>query len=804
MTRPTQYRIGRLALAILTTTTLTLAAAGAALGASELNTYVSSSHFGREVNEAKTNEFKEPGNPHKVTEAEENVCTVSETCQPGKQSGEPGGVFFPESVAVGKNGNLYIAEKVNSRVQELGPEGKFILMFGWNVDKTKVEANAPQAERDVCTAASKDTCQSGEAWTAQRAGNQTPTGLAEQLNLPQDLAIDPETGNVYVLNFGYHRIDEYTEDGSFVLMFGREVNKTKVEAKASEAEQNVCTAASGDQCQSGVENEGGSSHSEIKAELLAGSLLSVGGPENLLYEGDDGRVQEFDAAGEWKGEVPLPDPTNGKVEAIAVDPAGDIFVADLDRDEVGVPGVYEYNAAGQLQRVIDKEGPIVAIAWDPHGRLGVIEREPAIEGAPQLYRGILYDPSGKLISEFNPLRGVMENSGPKGLAFSSTGALYIAQSAFQEIEAYVLGLFPGVRTCPAEAVGSASATLCGEINPNGLSARAYFLYEPIAGSRTPVAFEGDEEAFTLMHWQLTGLVPNELYRYRVFSEAEVNGKTESVTSEAQSLKTELIAPQVTPEIEASFVTNEVAVLVGSVNPEHASTGYHFEYGPCAKLAECMAARTTTEEHSSQYGAGSVAQEAGGLIPNTTYSYQLVASNEAGENESSEGTFRTAAPPTLTATTGAAGAITTTSAIITGAVDPGGQPATYTFQLGVEEGAATRYGVLFSGPLPASAAPLEEEYQLSGLQPGTTYTYRIAVASGYGSAEGAAATFTTAGLPSVLISPASLVTLPTPKITFPKAVKAKAPKPKKAGKKKRTAKKHKKGKGSAKKSARRHR
>ena len=103
------------------------------------------------------------------------------------------------------------------------------------------------------------------------------------------------------------------------------------------------------------------------------------------------------------------------------------------------------------------------------------------------------------------------------------------------------------------------------------------------------------------------------------------------------------------------------------------------------------------------------------------------------------------------------------------MNPDGQPATYRFELGVYNGAATRYGVVFSGPAGAGTTPLEEQLTLTGLQPATTYAYRILAASGYGTATGETMTFTTAGLPAVVFAPNVLAQLAIPNIAFPKAI-----------------------------------
>ncbi|HSZ69217.1 MAG TPA: hypothetical protein VK756_02535 [Solirubrobacteraceae bacterium] len=105
-------------------------------------------------------------------------------------------------------------------------------------------------------------------------------------------------------------------------------------------------------------------------------------------------------------------------------------------------------------------------------------------------------------------------------------------------------------------------------------------------------------------------------------------------------------------------------------------------------------------------------------------------------------------------------------MISGSVDPGGQQATYVFELGVYTGASTAYGVVLSGTVPAETQPVGESEQLTGLQPGTAYAYRIVIRSGYGQATGTTTTFITEGLPTILTAPPTSSLLPTPNIAFP--------------------------------------
>ena len=110
------------------------------------------------------------------------------------------------------------------------------------------------------------------------------------------------------------------------------------------------------------------------------------------------------------------------------------------------------------------------------------------------------------------------------------------------------------------------------------------------------------------------------------------------------------------------------------------------------------------------------------------------------------------PPPPTVTTTAASNVTTTQATLSGTVNPNGIEATYHF----EYGTTTAYGSsTYPGDAGTGTITEPEGYVVSGLQPGTTYHYRIVAWSATGTREGEDRTFTTAS-PPINITPPTIV------------------------------------------------
>jgi hypothetical protein len=775
--RQRKMTVGLLLAAAVAITLLSAATAGAVVSTKLLST----GQFGWNVNETKVNLGAG------ATQAEKNLCTAAEEkggvkCKEGEQSHEAGGFTYDYSVATDPtSGDVYVADNNNKRIEEFTAGGGFILMFGWHVNETKVNevgggtpTQAEVEEENLCPRSGHptDKCKAGEP----------SAGLAEQLYGPQDIAVDPETHNVYVLELFNKRIDEYTPQGKFVLMVGGNVNKTKVGEGASEAAKNLCTAASHDQCGEGEFEPSGPAHGAFREYPSQGSgdLLAVGGPQHLLYAADEGRVQEFASSGEWKGEVPLAAvlPPTARPTALAVDSACDIYltVRESVSPYAQIGGIHKLDCEGKEvpgfagSEAGKSTAEVHALALDPGtGRLA------AVEQASSAVQGSLYDGAGTRLSNFEPPGGM--GGGVEGLAFNANDELYAADNGHQDIEMYKPASIPRPVTTPCKNRTASAITLAGEVNPeNVANTTAWFQYwtSPTLGLETLPHVKIAGNAFVPIEATLEGLPPDEVYYYRAAAEGETDQKQPELAKETLTCETLLVAPKIEGEPEAGLMTFSSAVLFGALNPENAKTEYFFEYGPCEEeLTTCGTVLKTTVLASSAYGAVGVALGVNDLQPSTTYRYRLVAVNhskdgkEEYKSEGKEGSFVTPPAPSPTARTEPVGSVSATSATLNGVVDPDGAGATYAFQVGIDNGASTVYSTIAQGPTGSESGPAPESFTLSGLQPGTTYAYRVTISSAYGVSEGTPVTFRTAGLSQVVFPPPVLEQLPVPPIAFPK-------------------------------------
>jgi phosphodiesterase/alkaline phosphatase D-like protein len=204
--------------------------------------------------------------------------------------------------------------------------------------------------------------------------------------------------------------------------------------------------------------------------------------------------------------------------------------------------------------------------------------------------------------------------------------------------------------------------------------------------------------------------------------------------------------------DATSFTSSGATLNGTVNPNNGSTSVKFYYGPDTGYGT-----EVTAEQSPISGSTDTAVSYGvtGLKPNTLYHYKVSASNSAGSKDGGDKTFTTskAAP---VATTNAASPITSTGATLNGTVNASNESTTVKFEYGTTDSYGSTATAAQSPVTGTSNTSVS--YALTGLNPNTTYHYRVVAQNGTNTANGSDQTFTTLAVkPAVTTGVASGIT-----------------------------------------------
>lgn len=212
-----------------------------------------------------------------------------------------------------------------------------------------------------------------------------------------------------------------------------------------------------------------------------------------------------------------------------------------------------------------------------------------------------------------------------------------------------------------------------------------------------------------------------------------------------------IQPGVDPPV-VSAITGEGVHADAAVAPGEVPTEAWLEY--CPASASCAAFAVSEPEnpenpwvrgpeHTGLEGSGEehVAEDFLGLEPNTAYLFRVHAENSKTENTSATTEATTALiPPSVQ--TDAASEVTSTAALLVGTIGTYGGQTTFHFEYGLSDdyGASVPAGA--EGVAGNERAPRTFTRRITGLQPGTTYHYRLVAENPAGVTFGADRTFTT--------------------------------------------------------------
>ncbi|HEY5045566.1 MAG TPA: hypothetical protein VII53_06890, partial [Solirubrobacteraceae bacterium] len=512
-----------------------------------------------------------------------------------------------------------------------------------NEQQTVTISGTPTAGTFTLTFTAPDPSPTEET-TAAIAYNAEPSGpgsVQEALeNLPNigvgNVAVSGAAGGPYTVEFKGRYADTNVakmSDESFLE--GGEIEEfgiaTTVEGHSA---PEVCSTAS--ICQAGAP---GTSDGQFQW-AFDGSYIAVG-PKGNVYVGDEARVQVFEPSGAWKENISLAGLSSfGQVTALAVDPAGDMFVKDgknlipSPHYEAGaMPGVREFAPNGTEMLTVFDEGSesVAALAVDKSGDLYVGDENGG-------FHVLKYDPAGNELASF----GLNTVEFALGMAFADTaGQLYVTDAGQASNDVKVLTppppgplIEPGSDSATPSRHGE--ATLEATVDPEGHETTYHFEY------LTEEQFKADGETFgagtvaTAESAPITGtlvelfedhlaqvklpeatLAPGVTYHWRVVATDSLGHITTGADESFEETPSALIdGPW------ATEVTSTSATLAARIDPQGASTSYRLEYGTSVPYEHVLAGNV---------GAGSafipISYPIQELTASTTYHYRLLTNNE---------------------------------------------------------------------------------------------------------------------------------------------------------------------------------
>jgi sugar lactone lactonase YvrE len=453
--------------------------------------------------------------------------------------------FGPDGVALDPaTGDGYATDGGNARVQKFGAEleAQFLLTYGWRVQ----EGGGNEFE----------TCTSGCTFGTEGAGaGQFGGEFAVDNTQPVGVAVDPENKDAYVTDTFNDRVEYFTEDGAFVGEF----NGAGTPSTSFASPRGIAVDKTGDVF---VEDTG---HDVIDKFSSTGTFVCQITGQTLPAS------DECNGAGSGTPEGGL-DLASALGAGLAVDAAGDVYIADTGHDVVD-----EFSPAGAYVRQFGAGvlSEPQAVTVDGSGNVFVVSGGNTV---------IEFDSTGVKINEF----GSTEIGQSYGLA-TNGARVYVADRGKGEV--LIFGVFAAVHTEAAGSVSMNGATMRGTVNPDGEPLTScQFEYgvgevgsfeHSVECSPTAASIDGAATTPVPVSAQLTGLTPDTPYHYRLVAgnanKSTVQGGTEffvTIGPEPVSFGFQLFGPHALGAFDSNEAVEVEKMMVANPLKPDAQAGSH--------------------------------------------------------------------------------------------------------------------------------------------------------------------------------------------------------------------------------------
>jgi hypothetical protein len=616
-------------------------------------------------------------------------------------------------------GDVYVADRENHRVDQFSSAGSFIRAWGWEVN-----AKTPEPKLQTCTTATG--CQVGVSGGAPGA-----------FEAPARIAVDndptsPSLGDVYVGDIDNQVISKFTSSGGLIEAWG--VN----------GQLNGSTATDG------------------PFGLLAGLLVDPAGNLDVLAGDEKPFIYRFAQDGTFLTDFSTTKPIFTSSFALA--PGGDFFDAKSNGE------AQQLNPAGTEIGLLTapNQTDVTGLAADAAtGDLYAANQNfyPSKEGPnPQVYdftfngSGEVIEPSGATCQPTpagqgcQPIDafGLGRLASAYGVAVNSANHLvYVADATAEHVLAYRPVLLPEATTAAATEVTTTSAQLHGAVNPEELETSYQFEWgtELPYSHREPAepAAVGNDNTAHPESASLTNLTPDTVYHYRIDAVNEALLAEGVPLSEAARPGTDFtFRTSGPPTIDSQSVHQptgtSTAKIETKINPSGFDTHYRIEYGPTAAYGSQTAPIDIGESSADQ----ELTAELTGLHSGTTYHYRVLAENSQGQVESPYDQIFTT-ENALRIDSVSATEVGPTTATLNAQINPLGHESFYHFEYDTNPYALGEapHGTQVppaDEPLGNGSTDVSVAQPISGLQPNTTYYYRVVAHNSLGTETSVGHTF----------------------------------------------------------------